>query len=89
MIKGTLTLNFGPLVFFHQTTPPRPLRHGLKPFSIYISTGIRRENRLCNRQFLSQQSLAKMMSKVTVVSYLHSGVNDSDEKSQELNHRKI
>jgi hypothetical protein len=27
-----------------QTTPPRPLIHGLKPFSIWIS--IRRENRL-------------------------------------------
>jgi hypothetical protein len=27
--------------FFHQTTPPRPMIHGLKPFSIWIS--IRRE----------------------------------------------
>jgi hypothetical protein len=34
--------------FFHQTTPPRPLIHGM-PFSIWIS--IRRENRLCNRRF--------------------------------------
>jgi hypothetical protein len=48
--KGTLTRDFRPLVFFHQTTPPRPLIHGLKPFSIWIS--IRRENRLCNRRSL-------------------------------------
>jgi hypothetical protein len=39
---------------FHQSTPPRPLIHRLKPFSIRIS--IHRENRLCNRRFLSQQS---------------------------------
>jgi hypothetical protein len=32
-IKGTLTRDFRPLVF-HQTTPPRPLIHGLKPFSL-------------------------------------------------------
>jgi hypothetical protein len=40
--------------FFHQTTPPGPLRHGLKPFSIWII--IRRGNRLCNRRFMSQRS---------------------------------
>jgi hypothetical protein len=54
-LKGTLTRDLRPLVFFsHQTTPSRPLRHGLKPFAIWIS--IRRENRLCNRQFLSQRN---------------------------------
>jgi hypothetical protein len=36
-LKGTLTRDFRPLVFFRKTTPPRPPRHGLKPFSIWIS----------------------------------------------------
>jgi hypothetical protein len=31
VFKGTLTRDFLPL-FFHQTTPPRPLIHGLNPF---------------------------------------------------------
>jgi hypothetical protein len=29
VLEGTLTRDFRPQVFFHQTTPPRPLRHGL------------------------------------------------------------
>jgi hypothetical protein len=37
--------------FFHQTTPLRPLIHGLKPF--WICLRIREENRLRNRWFLS------------------------------------
>jgi hypothetical protein len=41
--------------FFHQSTPPRVLIHGLKPFRIRLR--IRRENRCENRQnrtFLSE-----------------------------------
>jgi hypothetical protein len=34
--KGTLTRDFRPLGFFHQTTPPRPLIHRLKPFWIWL-----------------------------------------------------
>jgi hypothetical protein len=52
-LKGTLTRDFRPQVF-HQTTSLRPLIYGLMPFSICIS--IRRENRLCNRRYLSQRS---------------------------------
>jgi hypothetical protein len=55
IIKGTLTRDFRPPVFFYQTTPPRPLTHGVKPFSIWIS--IRRENGLCNRQFFDKNDL--------------------------------
>jgi hypothetical protein len=49
--KGTLTRDFRPL-FFHQTTPPRPLIHGLTPFWIWLQ--IRGENRIWNRRFSSQ-----------------------------------
>jgi hypothetical protein len=31
-LKGTLTRDFPPLVFFHKSTPPRSLIHGLKHF---------------------------------------------------------
>jgi hypothetical protein len=47
-LKWTVSRDFRPLVFFHQTIPPWALIHGLKPFRIWIR--IRRENRLCNRQ---------------------------------------
>jgi hypothetical protein len=32
IFKGTLIRDFLPLIFFYQTTPPRPLILGLKPF---------------------------------------------------------
>jgi hypothetical protein len=41
------------LWFFHQTIPPGPLIHGLKPFCIWLR--IREDIRLRNRQFLHQQ----------------------------------
>jgi hypothetical protein len=41
--KGTVTRDFCPSVFFHQSTPPRALIHGLRPFNIFRR--IRRENR--------------------------------------------
>jgi hypothetical protein len=83
-LKGLLTRDFRSLVFSHQTTPPRPLRHGLKPFSIWIS--IRRENRLCNRRFLSQRSQWLRCAAMQILKQIqqshwhhdmHSGVNDS------------
>jgi hypothetical protein len=73
------------LYFFHQTTPPRPLRHGLKPFSIWIS--IRGANRLCNRRLLSQRSHWLRCAALQILKKfqrshwhrcdMHSGVNDS------------
>jgi hypothetical protein len=41
--KGTVSQDFRPSVFFHQTIPPRALIHGLKPFRIWLR--ICRENR--------------------------------------------
>jgi hypothetical protein len=52
-LKGPWHKIFDPW-FFHKTTPPRPLRQELKPFSIWIN--IRLENRLCNGRFLSQRA---------------------------------
>jgi hypothetical protein len=37
VFKGTLTRDFRPLVFFHQTTSPGPLIQGSKPFLINSS----------------------------------------------------
>jgi hypothetical protein len=34
--SGSTTLDFRPLVFFHQTIPPGPLIHGLEPFCIWL-----------------------------------------------------
>jgi hypothetical protein len=42
-IKGTLTRDFRPLVFFHRTTPPWPLIHGLD--FLNMSTSSRRKSR--------------------------------------------
>jgi hypothetical protein len=41
------------LWFIHQTTPPRPLIHELKPFWIWL--WIRKENGLRNHRFCAQQ----------------------------------
>jgi hypothetical protein len=35
-VKGTVSRNILPSVFFHQTIPPGPLIHGLKPFWILL-----------------------------------------------------
>jgi hypothetical protein len=35
-LKGTVSRDFRPLVFFHQTIPSGPLIHGLKPFRIRL-----------------------------------------------------
>jgi hypothetical protein len=35
-VQGTLSRDFRPLVFFHQSTPPRAVTHGLKPFRIWL-----------------------------------------------------
>jgi hypothetical protein len=35
-IKGTVSRDFRPLVFFHQTIPSGPLIHGLKHFRIWL-----------------------------------------------------
>jgi hypothetical protein len=48
LLKGTVSRDFRPSVFFHQTIPPRALIHGLKPFCIWL--GIRQEKRFGNRQ---------------------------------------
>jgi hypothetical protein len=45
IVKGTLTRDFRPLLIFHQTTPPRPLIHGLKPFWIWFRIcGVNRQS---------------------------------------------
>jgi hypothetical protein len=36
LIKGTVSRDFRPLVFFHQSTPPRALTHRLQPFRIWL-----------------------------------------------------
>jgi hypothetical protein len=41
-LGGTLTRDFRALCFFHQTTSPGPLIHGLKPFRIWFR--IREDN---------------------------------------------
>jgi hypothetical protein len=56
------------LCFFLSNNFLWPLMHGLKPFWIWIS--IRRENRLCNRRFLSQWCKWLRCAR-------HSGVNDT------------
>jgi hypothetical protein len=43
LLKGTVSRDFRPSVFFHQTIPPRALIHGLKPFCIWLR--FRQENR--------------------------------------------
>jgi hypothetical protein len=35
-VKGTVSRDFRPSAFFHQSTPPRALIHGLKPFRIWL-----------------------------------------------------
>jgi hypothetical protein len=45
-IKGTVSRDFWPLVFFHQSTPPRALTHRLKPYRIWLR--IHRDNRFKN-----------------------------------------
>jgi hypothetical protein len=35
-LKGTVSQDFRPLIFFHQTIPAGPLIHGLKPFRIRL-----------------------------------------------------
>jgi hypothetical protein len=47
-IKGTVARDIRPLVFFHRSTPPRALTHGLKPFRIWLR--IRRDNRFDSRE---------------------------------------
>jgi hypothetical protein len=47
-VKGTVSREFRPSVFFHKTIPPRALIHGLKPFWIWLR--IRQENLFGNRQ---------------------------------------
>jgi hypothetical protein len=42
-VKGTVSRDFQPLVFFTNQTPPRALTHRLKPFRIWLR--IRRNNR--------------------------------------------
>jgi hypothetical protein len=43
LLKGTIARDFRSSVFFHQSTPPRALIHGQKPFCIWPN--IRRNNR--------------------------------------------
>jgi hypothetical protein len=43
LLKGTVSRDFRPLVFFHQSTPSRALSHRLNPFRIWLR--IRRNNR--------------------------------------------
>jgi hypothetical protein len=51
-LKGQLHEIFDPS-FFHQSTPPRALIHGLKPLRIWLR--IRRDNRFERRQNLFQR----------------------------------
>jgi hypothetical protein len=56
-LKGQLHEIFDPQFFFHQSTPPRALIHGLKPFRIWFR--MRRDNRFespQNRFQLGQRS---------------------------------
>jgi hypothetical protein len=46
-LKGTVA-RFSTSGFFHQSTPPRALTHGLKPFRIWLR--IRRDNRFESRE---------------------------------------
>jgi hypothetical protein len=60
LVKGTVARDFRPLIF-HQSTPPRALTHGLKPFRIWLR--ICRENRH-NSSFSGVIDTAEIVSAV-------------------------
>jgi hypothetical protein len=44
LFKGTVARDFRPSFFFHQSTPPRALIHGLKPLCIWPNFRLKIEN---------------------------------------------
>jgi hypothetical protein len=86
-LKGTWHEIFD-LCFFHKSTPPRPIIHGLKPFWIWLR--IREENPMssqrcqwhvcavCSRvRFPYNNSVLNYSRRCSKKSWLHSSVNDT------------
>jgi hypothetical protein len=63
-LKGRVARDFRHSVFFHQSSPPKDLIQGLKPYCIWLR--IRRENRLYSN-FIGVIDIAEMISAVSLI----------------------